>query len=158
MITTLPAPLPNSKPSGRWRIWKFADTSGTNNRIAAAGTVTIDGDFNIDTTLTKNSALLPTIERVNAGPDGDTTFVDYLLFTYRRSDLSFAGGVTASGETAINLVSPWTPAAGAPGVVIQVDDNFTLTPPGAANTDRVRVYLPRAPDPVLLVRLKVLVP
>ena len=106
-----------------------------------------------------DTALLPAIERVTdpvttpAIPAGS-----YLLFTYRRSDLSVAGGVTASCETAINLAAPWTPAAGVPGVVIQVDDNFTFTPPVAAATDRVRVYVPRGSNPVRFGRLKVLVP
>jgi hypothetical protein len=37
-------------------------------------------------------------------------------------------------------------------VVIQVDDNFTFTPP-AANTDRVRVYVPRGVNTRLFGRL-----
>jgi hypothetical protein len=106
-----------------------------------------------------DTALLPTIELVTdpvgvpAIPAGN-----YLLFTYRRSDLSVAAGVTADGETDTDLVGPWTAATGAPGVVIQEDDNFAFTPPAAANTDRVRVYVPRGTKPVLFGRLKVLVP
>jgi autotransporter-associated beta strand protein len=106
-----------------------------------------------------DTALLPTIELVTdpvgipAIPAGN-----YLLFTYRRSDLSVAAGVTADGETDTDLVGPWTAATGAPGVVIQEDDNFAFTPPAAANTDRVRVYVPRGTNPVLFGRLKVLVP
>jgi autotransporter-associated beta strand protein len=105
-----------------------------------------------------DTALLPTIELVNADPDGDTTFSDYLLFTYRRSDLSVAGGVTADCETDTDLVAPWTAATGAPGVVIQVDDNFVFTPPAAADTDRVRVYVPRGANTTLFGRLNVTVP
>jgi autotransporter-associated beta strand protein len=105
-----------------------------------------------------DTALLPTIELVNADPDGDTTFTDYLLFTYRRSDLSVAAGVTADGETDTDLAGTWTAATGAPGVVIQVDNNFAFTPPAAADTDRVRVYVPRGANPALFGRLKVVVP
>lgn len=105
-----------------------------------------------------DNALLPTIERVNADPDGDTVFADYLLFAYRRSDLSVTAGVTADGETNTEPVGPWTPAAGAPGVVIQVDDNFSFTPPAAADTDRVRVYVPRGANTLFFGRLKVVVP
>jgi autotransporter-associated beta strand protein len=106
-----------------------------------------------------DTALLPTIELVTdpvstpAIPAGN-----YLLFTYRRSDLSVAGGVTSDCETDTDLVAPWTAATGAPGVVIQVDDNFTFTPPAAANTDRVRVYVPRGVNTVLFGRLNVKVP
>jgi hypothetical protein len=106
-----------------------------------------------------DAALLPTLELVTdpvstpAIPAGD-----YLLFTYRRSDLSVSAGVTADCETDADLVAPWTPATGAPGVVIQVDDNFTFTPPAAANTDRVRVYVPRAANTKLFGRLNVEVP
>ena len=106
-----------------------------------------------------DTALLPTIELVTdpvstpAIPAGN-----YLLFTYRRSDLSVAGGVTSDCETDTDLVAPWTAATGAPGVVIQVDDNFTFTPPAAANTDRVRVYVPRGANTVLFGRLNVKVP
>jgi hypothetical protein len=105
-----------------------------------------------------DTALLPTIELVNADPDGDTTFANYLLFTYRRSDLSVSAGVTADCETDTDLVAPWTAATGAPGVVILVNDNFTFTPPAAANTDRVRVYVPRGANTTLFGRLRVVVP
>ena len=106
-----------------------------------------------------DAALMPTIELVTdpvsvpAIPAGN-----YLLFTYRRSDLSVGGGVTADCETDTDLVAPWTPATGAPGVVIQVDNNFTFTPPAAADTDRVRVYVPRGANTKLFGRLNVVVP
>jgi hypothetical protein len=106
-----------------------------------------------------DTALLPTIERVNADPDGNTTFADYLLFTYRRSDFSVTAGVAAVCETNTDLVTPWTTVTGAtPGVVIQVDDNFAFTPPVAAPTDRVRVYVPRGGNLVMFGRLKTLIP
>lgn len=107
-----------------------------------------------------DTALLPTLELVTnpvstpAIPAGD-----YLLFTYRRSDLSVAAGVTATCETDTDLVGPWTVATdGVSGTVIQVDDNFTFTPPAAANTDRVRVYVPRGANTTLFGRLAVQVP
>lgn len=106
-----------------------------------------------------DTALLPTLELVT-NPIGSPAIAagNYLLFTYRRSDLSVAAGVTADCETNTALIAPWTPATGAPGVVIQVDDNFTLTPPAAAATDRVRIYVPRGANTKLFARLKVLVP
>jgi hypothetical protein len=105
-----------------------------------------------------DTALLQTIELVNADPDGDTTSSDYLLFTYRRSDLSVAAGVTVDCETDTDLVAPWTAATGAPGVVILVDNNFTFSPPAAADTDRVRVYVPRGANTKLFGRLNAIVP
>lgn len=106
-----------------------------------------------------DSALLPTIELVTnpastpAIPPGN-----YMLFTYRRSDLSVTAGVTANCQTATDLVAPWTVAQhGVSGIVIQVDDNFTFSLP-AANTDRVRVYVPRGTNTKLFGRLDVQVP
>jgi autotransporter-associated beta strand protein len=106
-----------------------------------------------------DTAMLPTIEVVTnpvsvpAIPAGN-----YLLFTYRRSDLSATAGVTAVCETNSDLSKPWTPTVGVPGVVIQVDDNYNFTPPAASPTDRVRVYVPRVAHSTQFGRLKVLVP
>lgn len=106
-----------------------------------------------------DTALLPTIELVtDPTGTGPIPAGDYLLFTYRRSDLSVTAGVTADCQTDTDLVAPWTSATGAPGVVIQVDDNFTFSPPAAANTDRVRVYVPRGANTKLFGRLDVEVP
>jgi autotransporter-associated beta strand protein len=106
-----------------------------------------------------DSALLPTIELVNADPDGDTTFSDYLLFTYRRTAISETALVAAACETDTDLVGPWSTAInGASGVVIQEDLNFTFTPAAPANTDRVRVYVPRGVNTKLFGRLNVMVP
>lgn len=104
-----------------------------------------------------DTALLPTIELVNADPDGDTTFADYLLFTYRRSDLAVSVGLTSDCATSTDLAA-WTAATGAPGVVVLVDDNFAWTNPSATNTDRVRVYVPRGTNTKLFGRLNVVVP
>jgi hypothetical protein len=105
-----------------------------------------------------DTALLPTIELVT-NPVGSPAIPagDYVLFTYRRSDLSVAAGLTADCETDTDLVAPWTTATTAPGVVIQVDDNF-FTPPAAADTDRVRVYVPRGANTRIFGRLNIVVP
>ena len=92
---------------------------------------------------------------MTADPDADTVSSNYLLFTYRRSDLSVAAGVTADGETDTDLVGAWTLATGAPGVVIiMTDDHFSITP----GIDRVQVYVPRAANTTLFGRLNVNVP
>jgi autotransporter-associated beta strand protein len=106
-----------------------------------------------------DSALAPTSELVSADPDGDTSFSDYMLFTYRRSDLSVAAGLTAACETDADLEGTWTTAVnGVSGVVILTDDNFTFTPAAAADTDRVRVYVPRGSNTKLFGRLSVIAP
>ena len=125
-----------------------------NDSIANAVEMVIGGN----PATSMDTALLPTIELVNADPDGDTTFADYLLFTYRRTDLSVTAGVTSGCETDTDLVAPWTAATGAPGVVILVNDNYTFTPPAPADTDRVRVYVPRGANTTLFGRLNVVVP
>ena len=104
-----------------------------------------------------DTALLPTLELVT-DPAG-VPVGNYLLFTYRRSDLSVTAGLTANCETDIDLLGTWTTAVGGvSGVVIQVDNNFSFTPPAAADTDRVRVFVPRGANPLLFGRLNVLVP
>ena len=112
-----------------------------------------------DPKLGMDTALLPTLELVT-NPVGSPAIPagDYLLFTYRRSDLAVTGGVTADCETDTDLAGTWTAATGAPGVVIQVDENFSFSPPAAADTDRVRVYVPRGASTRLFGRLKVVVP
>ncbi len=106
-----------------------------------------------------DTALLPTLEMVT-DPVGTPAIPagNYLLFTYRRSDLSVTAGVSAACETNTALSGPWIPADGVPGVVIQVDDDFAFTPPAVSPTDRVRVYVPRASNPARFGRLKVMVP
>jgi autotransporter-associated beta strand protein len=104
-------------------------------------------------------ALLPTIELVNADPDNNTVFGDYLLFTYRRTDLSVAAGLTAVAETNTSLDGVWTAAPGVADTVILVDDNYTLfNPPAATDTDRVRVFVPRGTQSKFFGRLDVKAP
>jgi autotransporter-associated beta strand protein len=107
-----------------------------------------------------DTALLPTIELVTdpvstpSIPAGE-----YLLFTYRRSADSETAGVIAKCETDTDLVGLWTAAVNnISGVVIQEDLDFNYPPPVAADTDRVRVYVPRGSNTELFGRLNVLVP
>lgn len=104
-----------------------------------------------------DAKLLPTVELVNdpAGvPAGD-----YLLFTYRRSALATAAGLTAASEYDADLVGSWTTAQdGVDGVVVLVDEDYASFDPAATATDRVRVYIPRGTDPKLFGRLSVTVP
>ncbi len=109
--------------------------------------------------LIMDASLLPTLEMVTHPVTSPTIpSGSYLLFTYRRSDLSTNAGITATCETASSLAGSWIPTIAIPGVVIQVDDNFNFTPPANSPTDRVRVYVPRASNATQFGRLKVLVP
>ena len=84
-----------------------------------------------------DTALLPTITMVNADPDDDQTSDDYLLFTYRRTDLANEDPNTSvKVEWATSLAGPWTEADGNNDEVIVVTDN-----PGV---DVVEVYVPRS--------------
>ena len=101
-------------------------------------------------------ALLPTIELVTdpAGlPPGN-----WVLFTYRRTDLAVAAGLTIAGQYGIDLVN-WAEAQnGVDGVVILEDDNYAgFDPPATVDTDRVRVYAPQVLE-TLFGRLMVTVP
>ncbi len=101
-------------------------------------------------------ALLPTIELVTdpAGlPAGN-----WVLFTYRRTDLAVAAGLGIAGEYGIDLVN-WAEAQnGVNGVVILEDDDYaSFDPPATAPTDRVRIYAPQVLQ-TLFGRLKVTVP
>ena len=104
-----------------------------------------------------DSNLLPTIGAVTDPPGLPAGH--YLVFTYRRSDASVAAGVAAECETTTDPGAPsWTPATTIPGTIVQVDEDFTFTPPAAPGTDRVRVHLPCGPSPLRFCRLRVLVP
>lgn len=101
--------------------------------------------------------LMPTIELVT-NPGGTVPDGDYLLFTYRRADLSVAAGVTAACETDADLAGTWTAATAVPGSVTLVDDDYATFVPPATATDRVRVYVPRGAETEIFGRLKVTVP
>jgi uncharacterized repeat protein (TIGR02543 family) len=102
-----------------------------------------------------DAALAPSIELVNTDLGAGST--NYLLFTFRRTDLSVTAALIADAQYGTNL-SNWTTAVdGVGGVVVQVDDNFAFVP-ASPNTDRVRVYVPRGSNTGLFGRLDVTVP
>ncbi|RYD18430.1 MAG: tandem-95 repeat protein, partial [Verrucomicrobiaceae bacterium] len=101
-----------------------------------------------------DEALLPTVAAVTADPDNNSTNENYLLFTYRRTDLANGDPSTAIGvEWDADLVGTWTDTATTSGVVTTVQDNVE------AGVDLVRVYIPRSLSPTgkLFARLKVTV-
>jgi hypothetical protein len=102
-----------------------------------------------------DAALMPTITLVT-NPVG-VPAGNYLLFTYRRADQAVAAGLAIGCEHDTDLVPPWTPAQ-APAATILTDDNFVWTNPAVANTDRVRVYVPRGSNARLFGRLNVTMP
>jgi hypothetical protein len=88
-----------------------------------------------------DSSRLPTLTIINADPDNNLTNIDYLLFTYRRTDLAKTDPSTTIGVVwNNNLVSPWTQAVnGTSGVVVIVEDDAI-----GAGIDRVKVYIPQS--------------
>jgi len=105
-----------------------------------------------------DTALMPTVELV-VNPAG-VPAGSYMLITYRRSDLSVASGLITTAESNTALTGTWTTAVdNIAGVEILEDDNYgSFVPPAAANTDRVRVYIPRAANTTLFGRLNVKAP
>jgi hypothetical protein len=99
--------------------------------------------------------LLPKVALLSANLDGNPGNEDYLVFTYRRSDLANTDSATTIRvEWSTNLAGIWTHSAGTPGVVVTQDDN------GAGpNIDFVHVHIPRslAANGALFARLSVLV-
>jgi autotransporter-associated beta strand protein len=79
-------------------------TSGTNNRLAGTGTVTLNGDFNIDTILTDASAL----------SSGSWTLVDTATLTE-----TFASTFTLTGPGWSEAANVWTKTVGS--------KNYTFT-------------------------------
>ncbi|MGD7653376.1 MAG: Ig-like domain-containing protein, partial [Verrucomicrobiales bacterium] len=87
-----------------------------------------------------NAGLRPTIQLVTADPDNDTVSSDYVLFTYRRTDVSNDDPSTASlAQWSTTLTGGWTNAEGTPGSVTVVDDDGA-----GAGVDLVNVYIPRS--------------
>jgi len=104
-----------------------------------------------------DSALLPTSE-LAVDPAG-VPAGSYLLFTYRRTDLSVAASVACACEYGTNLDGTWTSARdGVNGVTILVDDNYASFSPAATNTDRVRVFIPCGVNTKLFARLNASIP
>jgi VCBS repeat-containing protein len=78
--------------------------------------------------------LLPTVELASANLDGNPGDEDYLLFTYRRTDLANDDPLTTIHvEWSTDLAGPWSDTS---GMVEQVTDG--------AGVDSVKVYIPRA--------------
>jgi hypothetical protein len=102
-----------------------------------------------------NTAMLPTITMVTADPDNNSVNADYLLFTYRRTDISKNDpSTTINVQWSTSLSTGWTNATGTPGVVTLVEDDAA-----GAGIDLVKVYIPRslAPGGGLFARLGVAV-
>lgn len=101
-----------------------------------------------------DAGILPTLEMVatdlGSGPQ------DYLLFTYRRTDLS-AASIASAAQYGTDLSSWNTAVDGVNGVKILIDDNHVFSPP-SPNTDRVRVHVPRASHAKLFGRLHITQP
>ena len=99
-----------------------------------------------------DTALLPTIELI-VDPAGVAPG-NFFLFTFRRTDLSVASSVASVCEYATDLSGPWTSAQdGVNGVTILVDHNYASFVPPASDTDRCRVFIPKAVSPGLFARL-----
>ncbi|MCB1131387.1 MAG: hypothetical protein KDN05_09680, partial [Verrucomicrobiae bacterium] len=170
---------PGFPGSGTWSVQKSGDTlelvysaaAGYAGWIAGYGVAGPDAAFDFDHdhdglangvefVLGGNPAtgsdpgILPTIERVNT--DLGAGAQEYLLFTYRRTDVSHAS-VVSGAEYGTDLVSWTTAVDGVDGVRVFVDDNHVFTPP-SADTDRVRVYVPRGSHTELFGRLHVTQP
>jgi hypothetical protein len=97
--------------------------------------------------------LLPTISPFVALPGGNPEELDYVRFTYRRTDRANNNpSATIKVEWGTDLVGSWVDVDVTPDVVIEVtDDGF------GAGVDRVDVYLPSslAVDGTLFARLEV---
>ena len=81
-----------------------------------------------------DSALVPTAELVSANLDGNPGNEDYMVFTYRRTDLAKDDpSATIKVEWSANLAGPWS---GTGGMVAQITDGVGV--------DLVKVYIPRS--------------
>jgi len=99
-----------------------------------------------------DAALLPACElrHTNLGAG----FANYVLFSYRRTALAVATGITSGAQYSPNLVEPWTNAMdGVAGVKVLEDPGFYGT-----GIDRVQVFIPCGVNPRIYGRLRVLVP
>jgi len=98
----------------------------------------------------QDAALLPTVTLASADLAGNPGMKEYLVFTYRRTDVAHTDpSVTIGVEWGSSLSGPWTAADGTHGEVPEVTDNGSY--------DEVKVYIPRslAPDGKLFARLAV---
>jgi hypothetical protein len=96
-----------------------------------------------------NTSLLPTVQLVTADPDNNSVSSDYLLFTYRRTDLANSDPSTSIRvEWNTGLAGAWTVADGSHGEVILVENDAA-----GAGIDLVKVYIPRPVTGGLFTRL-----
>jgi hypothetical protein len=99
-----------------------------------------------------DGALLPTCELRNTNLG--TGAANYFLFSYRRTALSVATGITSGAQYSPNLVEPWTNAIdGVGGVKVLENPGFYGT-----GIDRVQVFIPRGVNPRIFGRLRVIAP
>jgi hypothetical protein len=87
-----------------------------------------------------DSALLPSVSLVSADPSNIGETNDYLLFSYRRTDLSNNNPqTTIQVQWSNSLTGTWNDAEATLGViVIEENDGF------GEGVDRVKVYIPRS--------------
>ncbi len=85
------------------------------------------------------SAFLPKSILVNADPDGDGRKSRYLLFSYRRTQLSAGDSdVAIKVEWRANVKEAWKDVSSAAGVIVKTQSNKY-----AGRVDLVNVYIPR---------------
>ena len=106
-----------------------------------------------DPTHPTNTNLLPTVSLITADPDHNSATADYLLFTYRRTDVAKNDPTTTiTVQWATALAGMWADAASTPGVVLE-----ELKGAAGDGIDLIKVYIPRAAGGKLFARLGVAV-
>ncbi|MEO7099864.1 MAG: Ig-like domain-containing protein, partial [Luteolibacter sp.] len=87
-----------------------------------------------------DAGLLPTVSMVTADPDGNTVNDNYLLFTYRRTDVvNTDPSMTIQVQWGTSLTGVWTNTSGTTGVVILQNNDAA-----GVGVDIVSVYIPRS--------------
>ncbi|MEI6673590.1 MAG: Ig-like domain-containing protein [Verrucomicrobiota bacterium] len=98
-------------------------------------------------------ALLPTGTRVTAGMLGNPTPQDYLLFTYRRTDMAKNNPATSiKVEWTADLAGPWTDIITTQGVV-SVEEKIADSP----GVELIKIYIPSSSHNRMFARLRVAV-
>jgi autotransporter-associated beta strand protein len=137
----------------------YDDTFGVLfNDAAASGTVAIQADVAPPTLVFDNASLPYT---VSSAVEGVGITGSGALTKNGPGTVTLAGNHTFAGGAVVNAgllkVGDGTTGSLA-GAITLAGGNLDLNLPAAANTDRVRVYVPRGSDPKLFGRLKVTVP
>ena len=148
-------------PSASFASWLSGYTFPTGADQSATGDPDHDGINNAtemvlggNPATTMDSALMPVTSRTTTDLGNGTT--DYLLFTYRRTQLSVTAGLTTQVQYGSDLAGWTTATHGTDGVVITTDTGFYA--PDAPTTDRIRVYIPRSENAKLFARLRTILP